>query len=132
MLPVYLRDWLYNSKQKMAEHDKSHLFEHGDLCNHLLEGIGASSQLDIRKSDITGAGSALFTKTDLRTGDEVFRSSPLVSTALNTTQNICGWCFKDGESRVLSSGRFRSKNDPIDVFPTCHGCQVDKYCSDVS
>ncbi|KAJ4386891.1 hypothetical protein N0V93_009790 [Gnomoniopsis smithogilvyi] len=56
----------------------------------------SSSDLEIRSSLIPGAGSALFTKTDIADGEEVFQSQPLL-----LTNNIC--VREPGQSKVLGT-----------------------------
>lgn len=116
----------------MAKHNDGLLFDQAELCQYLLRNINYSPDLEIRQSLIPGAGSALFTKTDIADGEEVFQSQPLVSTVLDRTQSICEYCLRDGDSRLHPSGRFRSRHDSLEVFPACEQCGLSKYCSEVS
>lgn len=116
----------------MANDSEVPLFQHADLCRYLVDNVTTSLGLKVGQSLITGAGSALFTKTDIADGEQVFQSEPLVSTVLDRGQNICECCFRDGDSRVHPSGRFRSKHDALEVFPVCEQCGISSYCSDVS
>lgn len=118
--------------QNMAKDSQEPLFNQAGLCQYLLDNVTSSPDLEIRQSLITGAGSALFTKTDIADGEQVFQSQPLVSVVLDRGQNVCEYCFRDGDSRVHPSGRFRSRQDALEVFPSCEQCGISSYCSKVS
>lgn len=118
--------------QNMANDSQEPLFKQAGLCQYLLDNVTSSPGLEIRQSLITGAGSALFTKTNISDGEQVFQSQPLVSAVLDRGQNVCEYCFRDGDSRVHPSGRFRSKHDALEVFPVCEQCGISSYCSEVS
>lgn len=120
-----------DSSKDMAGNDQKHLFENAALCKYLLDEIDASSYLAIRPSLIAGAGSALFATKHFTAGEEIFRSSPVVSTVLDTAQNVCDYCFRDGDSRLHPSGRFRAKNESVEVLPACKECGLLRYCSEV-
>lgn len=116
----------------MANDSEGPLFQQAELCQYLIDNITSSIGLKVGQSLITGAGSALFTTTNIADGEQVFQSEPLVSTVLDRGQNVCEYCFRDGDSRVHPSGRFRSKHDALEVFPVCGQCGISSYCSDVS
>lgn len=116
----------------MADDSQESLFQDAGLCQYLLDHVTPSADLEIGQSLITGAGSALFTKTDIAEGEEVFQSQPLISVVLDQAQNVCEYCFRDGDSRVHPSGRFRSRHDALEVLPVCEQCGVSRFCSEVS
>lgn len=116
----------------MVNNSQEPLFRETELCQYLVDNITSSFDLEIRQSPIPGAGSALFTKTDIPDGEEVFQSQPLVSAVLDRTQNVCEYCFRDGDSRLHPSGRFRTRQDPLEIFSACGQCGISRFCSDVS
>lgn len=128
-----LESWLRGPiQQKMANDSQGPLFSQAKLCQYLVDHVDSSSGLEIRPSLIPGAGSALFTETNVADGTEIFRSQPLVSVVLDRAQSVCEYCFRDGDSRVHPDGRFRSRHDPPEMFLACEGCGISRYCSEVS
>lgn len=102
------------------------------LCTQVLETVTAAVPLRILPSNIPGAGTGLFVTKDVGYGEEIFRSDPLVNCVNNEMQSlVCDYCYAYQESKVLSSGRFRTTNDSKLEIMACNGCRVCYYCSKV-
>ena len=105
-----------------------------ELFTYLLNSVQTTIPLQILPSTIPGAGSGLFTSSELAGGQEIFRvEKPLVkcvsNEALDTT---CDFCFYCTDSGLHPSGRFLTANDERPKVAACSGCKVVRYCSKVS
>lgn len=114
-------------------HDTQTFHNDAQLCQYLLSGITTTHALDIRKSEISRAGSGLFTLNDIPDGEDIFRSLPLTEcVADGLADSVCDLCYSNTSSKVHPSGRFRIKDDVSSDMITCSGCGKCYYCSKVS
>ena len=110
------------------------IHEDKELCKNFLSKVETAITLNILPASIPGAGSGVFTSTDLAAGEEIFRvPGPLVSCTGNaTTEFICDFCFYYEKSKVDPSGRFLTDNDQSRTVSVCNGCKLVRYCTKVS
>jgi hypothetical protein len=107
-----------------------------EACEYILKRVMESVLLDIRKSTVPGAGSGLFTAVDLKPGQQIYTSTPLVSTVNGGLEKVvCDNCYRtrvghlpgiaeDGTLFFDEEGR----DEPYIPCPTCRICY---YCNDV-
>ena len=108
---------------------------HGDaqLCAYILGSIVGSIPLEIRESDVSLAGSGLFTQEAASEGQEIFRSAPAVEcVAEGLADSVCDLCYANTLTKVHPSGRFRTKDDVVPNMIPCTKCEQCYYCSEVS
>ena len=98
----------------------------------LLKAVTAAVPLQILPSTIPRAGAGLFIANDIQSGEEIFRSKPMVNCVADGMQNVvCDWCYTYQSSRLNTHGRFRGAEDPKVEVSACNGCKVCYYCSKV-
>lgn len=117
-----------------SPHDAPKFHDDAQLCQYLLGSITTIHSLEIRQSEISQAGSGLFTLNAVPEGAELYRSSPVVEcVADGLVDGVCDFCYANTLSRVHPSGRFRTKDDaPLEMIPCRAGCGKCYYCSKVS
>ncbi|MCJ1250976.1 hypothetical protein MMC30_008206 [Trapelia coarctata] len=109
------------------------LHEDQTVCAQLLNTIATTPPLQILPSKITGAGSGLFTTKDVEEGEEIFQSEPLVNCVMSSMERlVCDYCYKNHNSGIDPSGRFRTLTDHNPNMKACSGCRACYYCSRTS
>ncbi|KAK7950924.1 uncharacterized protein PG986_006652 [Apiospora aurea] len=114
----------------MSSADTVPFHENPDLCQLLLSQISTGNTLRARKSRTPGAGSGLFTETAVPAGQEVFRSKPAVTCVPDSLSTVCDFCYANNANKVLPSGRFRTRRDPVEALVDCTGCHICNYCTE--
>ncbi|ORY63529.1 uncharacterized protein BCR38DRAFT_437070 [Pseudomassariella vexata] len=115
----------------MNTHNRKQLYEDTEICQYLINSITTTHSLNIRQSIIPGAGCALFATKYIAEGQEIFKSQPTVNCVSRDLMNtVCDFCYKDSESKLHPSGRFRRRGDEIQALVECKECRVCKYCSE--
>lgn len=107
------------------------IHEDAVLCRFLLSTVTTSRNLELRESDIPDAGTGLFSAQEIPTGEEIFRSNPLVNCRDYRITDTCDVCFKSTNSSVHNDGRFYGVDDEEPTMKACSGCRVARYCSRV-
>ncbi|KAK5677536.1 hypothetical protein LTS10_010108 [Elasticomyces elasticus] len=95
----------------------------------LVDGI------EIRASEIPGAGNGLFAKRTFESGDVVLQlPRPLVAELYDQyREHSCAWCFLRAPASEMERKRataFGSRTADITVT-ACTGCKITRYCSKV-
>ncbi|KAK8050172.1 hypothetical protein PG994_011902 [Apiospora phragmitis] len=114
----------------MSFEDAVPFYQNPGLCQLLLSQISTGNALQVRESRTPGAGSGLFADNAVPAGQEVFRSKPVVTCVQDSLSTVCDFCYANNASKVLPSGRFRTRRDPIEALMECEGCHICKYCSE--
>ncbi|KAK8113834.1 hypothetical protein PG999_005903 [Apiospora kogelbergensis] len=114
----------------MPFEDAIPFYENRTLCQRLLSQINTGNTLQVRKSRTPGAGSGLFTDIAVPAGQEVFRSKPVVTCVQDSLGTVCDFCYANSANKVLPSGRFRTRRDPVQDLVECDGCHICKYCTE--
>ncbi|KAK7970103.1 SET and MYND domain protein [Apiospora saccharicola] len=114
----------------MSSEDTVPFYQNPNLCQLLLSEIVTSNTLQVRESRTPGAGSGLFADNAVPAGQEVFRSKPVVTCVQDSLSTVCDFCYTNNASKVLPSGRFRTRRGPIEALVECNGCHICKYCTE--
>ncbi|KAK6842893.1 hypothetical protein PG987_003753 [Apiospora arundinis] len=114
----------------MPSQDAIPFYENPGLCQLLLSQIPTGNTLQVRKSRTPSAGSGLFTEDAIPAGQEVFCSKPAVTCVQDSLTTVCDFCYANSANKVLPSGRFRTRRDPIDALVECGECHICKYCTE--
>jgi hypothetical protein len=104
-----------------------------DVCDFLLKRLVHAVALEVRESNIPGAGTGLFTEVDLNPGQEIFLSMPLVAVAAaGLEKSVCDNCYNTRFRRVQADGNicFDTECPQLRYIP-CPGCGKCYYCSEV-
>jgi hypothetical protein len=108
------------------------LHEDQTFCTEFLATIKAAVPLRISQSKVLGAGSGLSVTEDVDSGQELFRSVPVINCIRDGYQNlVCDYCYLYKNSKLSSVGRFRTAGDRTPDIKACQGCKVCYYCSKV-
>jgi hypothetical protein len=110
------------------------MYEDQALCTRLLDSVTAAVPLQILPSKIAGAGAGLFVTRDVDSGEEIFRSCPVVNCVMDGMERlVCDNCYAFRNSRLNPSGRFKfcEGEGPKLELKACSGCKVSYYCSKV-
>lgn len=104
-----------------------------DVCDFLLERLVSKAPLEIRESGIPGAGSGLFTTTDLDAGRQIFVTTPIVAAVADGfEQSVCDNCYNTRFRRVQADGSLCLDTDaPVVQYIPCPECKKCYYCSNV-
>lgn len=90
-------------------------------------------QVEVRESEITGAGRGLFALQDFEPGDAVLRlGRPHVAElSMDRLQDTCAWCFSRGARDPLERRLSANMGLPTGFVETnaCTGCKKVRYCS---
>ncbi|RFU74698.1 3-hydroxyanthranilate 3,4-dioxygenase [Trichoderma arundinaceum] len=102
------------------------------LCKYILGTVQAhEGALSIQESQIAEAGSGLFTTRDLKEGELIFTSVPLVLCGdVGKYAEACDFCFQQRQ-RVFHpvQDRFLTPGEHMPPVYTCKGCNLYQYCS---
>ena len=109
------------------------IYAQHDVCEFLLKRLVRNVPLEIRESNIPGAGAGLFTAVDLNLGQEILVSTPLAAvTAAGLEKSVCDNCYNTRFRRVQEDGNicFDTECPQLQYIP-CSECQKCYYCSEV-
>jgi hypothetical protein len=106
------------------------------ICKYILSRVLKTVSLDIRKSTLPGAGSGLFTTVDLKPGQQIYTSTPLVAVVNSGLEKaVCDNCYRTRVGhlpRIAEDGTLcfdaEREEAPYIPCPTCHICY---YCDEV-
>jgi hypothetical protein len=95
--------------------------------------MSGSDNVEIKQSQIAGAGRGLFARKDFQPGDLVLAVDRPLIAELETDRLVdsCAWCFQRGETDPFSRAQAASMGLPngfVEV-KTCSGCRRVAYCS---
>lgn len=119
-----------DAQAKEDQEQELRIHEKPFLVKGILQTVKTEFTLDIRKSEIPGAGSGLFAAGEIPEGSTIFTTDPIVACRHPEAKDGCDLCFFQGKSSALHpSGRFKNADDPQFEMMKCSGCRVAQYCS---